>query len=412
MTGPPKGREQVDRTAASVAPIAWGACATTLALASAAVVLAVLGRTGPSSLNIPVLGVSGALVGALVASRRPENPVGWLFLAGSLAGALQSLAGEYAVYGLISDPGSLPFARAGAWLSKSAQILGPVFVFVLVPLYFPNGRPPSPRWNLLAWVALGLLPPASALVAFSPGEAVYGTGIPNPLAVEALRPIADAIVPVLFVYYIGLIFAAAASLAVRLVRSHGEERQQIKWLAYAAALVPAWFVLNAPIERAFPALFGVVDSLVISAVPVAAGVAILRHRLYDIDLVINRTLVYGSLTAMLALVYFGGVAGLQRLLSPLMGEGNGAAVVASTLLIASLFGPLRRRVQGFIDRRFYRQKYDAARALGAFSERLRGEADLDDLGEDLARLLSATVQPAHASLWLRSAAEPEAEREG
>jgi hypothetical protein len=143
----------------------------------------------------------------------------------ALIGALQSLAGAYAIYGLLVDPGSLPHAGLGAWFSKATPIAGPVFGFVLLPLYFPHGRPPSPRWRLIVWITLGMWPLATVLTAFSSGEAVYGTGISNPLAVEALRPVADALRPIVFAFYISLMFAAAASLVVRLVRSRGEERQ-------------------------------------------------------------------------------------------------------------------------------------------------------------------------------------------
>ena len=150
-----------------------------------------------------------------------------------------------------------------------------------MPLYFPNGRPPTPRWSLITWITLGMLPVATLLTAFSPGEAVYSTGIPNPLAVEALRPVNEALRPFVFALYIGLMLAAAMSLVVRLVRSRGEERQQIEWFVFAAALVPLWFVINAPIEQASPILFRVLDALIISGVPVAAGIAILRYRLYE-----------------------------------------------------------------------------------------------------------------------------------
>ena len=382
------------------ARLAWGACAAALGLISCASVLAAVGQRSLAALDFPLVGISAAVVGGLVASRRPGNPVGWLFLGVALFGGLQALAGEYAIYGLIAEPGSVPLARAAAGLSKSVEVVGPVLGFILLPLYFPNGRLVSPLWRPVAWLVLGLLPVATAMVALSPGEAVYGTGIRNPLAVEALEPVSDVANPVFFTAYIGLIFVAAASLAVRLIRSGREERQQIKWFAYAAALIPVWFVLNAPVERAFPALFGLLDSLVISTVPVAAGIAILRHRLYDIDVLINRTLVYAVLTVSLALVYFGSVVGLQYVFRALGGGESSLAIVASTLLIAALFNPLRRRVQGFIDRRFYREKYDAENTLRKFSGVLRDETDLDQLTPELLAVVRETVQPAHASLWL------------
>ncbi len=191
---------------------------------------------------------------------------------------------------------------------------------------------------------------------------------------------------------------------VRFRRSGSVERQQIKWLAFAALAIPVWFLTNAPIEAAAPNLFVVVDSLVVSAlIPLAAGIAILRYRLYDIDVVINRALVYGSLTATLALMYIGGVATTQAIFRALAGQEQQPqlAVVVSTLVIAALFNPLRRRIQSFIDRRFYRRKYDAAKTLEAFSAKLRDETDLNALSEDLVRVVQETMQPAHVSLWLR-----------
>ena len=375
-------------------------------------VLALLGTTRFVGLDIPLVGVSGALVGGLVVSRRPGNPVGWFFLAGAFIGGLHSLAAAYAVYGLLVDPGSLPLAGLGAWFSKATQIVGPVFGFVLLPLYFPNGRPPTPRWGLITWITLGLLPVVIVLTAFSPGETVYGTGIPNPLAVEALRPVADALRPFVFASYIGLMFAAALSLVVRLVRSEGEERQQIEWFVFAAALVPVWFVLNAPVEQASPVLFGVLDSLVISGVPVAAGIAILRYRLYDIDRIINRTIVYAPLTAVLLMLYFGATVVSQRAFVFLTGEQSTLAVVASTLAIAALFNPLRRHTQAFVDRRFYRRKYNAAKTLENFAGTLRDETDLGALSDELVWVVRETMQPAHVSLWLRPDAVPENERHG
>jgi hypothetical protein len=381
--------------------LAWGICALTLALIAATLVLAVLARESFADLGFPLIWVSSAVVGGLVASRLPGNLVGWLFLGSALGSAVHAFGGQYAVYGMLTEPGSLPLVGTMVLLSSLFAGVGAVLAFVLLPLYFPNGRPVSPRWNLVAWLALALLPVLTALSTFSPGEAVYGKGIPNPLAVEALRPVADAVNPILFGSYIVLIFAAAASLMVRFRRSAGEERQQLKWFTYAAAFIPVWFLLNSPIERAFPNLFAVLDALVIAGVPVAAGIAILRYRLYDIDRIINRTLVYGALTASLALVYLGGVASLQLAFRTLTGQDSQLAVVASTLAIAALFQPLRRRVQAFVDRRFYREKYDAEVVLANFSATLRDETDLKRLTEGLESVVRETMQPAYASLWLR-----------
>ena len=296
-----------ERAGSRAAVLAWGMCAFALALISASLVLALLGTARVVGLDFPLIGVSGALVGGLVASRKPRNPVGWFFLVGACIGGLQALAGAYAIYGLIVDPGSVPLASLSAWFSSSFQIVGPIFGFVLLPLYFPTGRPPSPRWRLINWITVGMLPLAILLTAFSPGETVYSTGIPNPLAVEALRPVNEALRPLVFALYIGLMLAAVVSLVVRLVRSRGEERKQIEWFVFAAALVPLWFVVNTPVEQAAPILFRVLDALIISGVPVAAGIAILRYRLYDIDRIINRTIVYVALTAVLVALYFGAI---------------------------------------------------------------------------------------------------------
>jgi hypothetical protein len=300
-----------ERSGGRTAVLAWGMCVIALALISASLVLALLGTARVVGLDFPLVGVSGALVGGLVASRKPRNPVGWFFLAGACIGGLQSLAGAYAVYGLIVESGSVPLASISAWFSSMFQIVGPIFGFVLLPLYFPNGRPPTPRWRLITWITIGMLPVVILLTAFSPGAAVYSTGIPNPLAVEALRPVNEALRPFVFALYIGLMVAAAVSLVVRLVRSRGEERQQIKWFVFAAALVPLWFLVNAPIEQASPILFRVLDAL-----------------------------------------YFGAIVLSQQVFVFLTSQRSTLAVVASTLVIAALFNPLRHRTQSFVDRRF------------------------------------------------------------
>jgi hypothetical protein len=209
-----------------------------------------------------------------------------------------------------------------------------------------------------------------------------------------------AAVPMLFVAGMG----AVISLLVRFRQARGNERQQIKWFASAAALSLIWILVFGQSTRGLPeAIVALSSLLVIPSVPIAIGIAILRYRLYDIDLIINRTLVYGSLTVMLALLYFGGVSAIQALFGALTGreEQPQLAIVVSTLVIAALFNPLRRRIQSFIDRRFYRRKYDAAKTLEAFSAKLRNETDLDALSEDLVGVVRGTMQPAHVSLWLR-----------
>ena len=373
----------------------------TLLLICGIVLLALLNHAGTGNVSFSIVGASSAIVGAVVASRRPANLVGWLFLCGAMISTLRGLGVEYAVYGIVTEPGAVPLPYAAAWFSNAIEFFGPVLSFILIPLYFPTGRPVSRRWGLVGWFALGVLPLATIMSAFSPGEVIAGTGIMNPLVIEAMRPVEGVFGPIGFAWYIGLIFASAASLVVRFWRSAGVERQQIKWFTFAAAFIPIWFMTNRPVEAAFPVLFQFMDALVIAAVPVAAGVAIMRYRLYDIDVIINRTLVYGALTVMLVLVYFGSVVGLQYVFRGLTGQESQLAIVASTLAIAALFSPLRRLIQTFIDRRFYRKKYDARETLEAFAGRLRDETDLDSLSGDLVSVVNETMQPEHVSLWLR-----------
>jgi hypothetical protein len=385
----------------TAALLAWGTCVLALVLIACVVAMTLLNGGDIFDVNFAVVGISSTVVGGVVASRRPANPVGWLFLAGALSTAFRVLAGEYAIYGISTNPGSLLLPYAAAWLSNTMIWIGPAISFILIPLYFPDGRPESPRWAFVGRISLGTLLLFTVINAFAPVEAVQRSGIQNPSGIEALRPFVKAFEAVVLVWYIALILAAAGSLVVRFLRSVGEERQQLKWFTYAAAILPVWFLVNAPVQNAFPNLFAVLDSLFIAAVPVAAGIAILRYRLYDIDLIINRTLVYGSLTISLAVVYATGVVALQLAWRSLTGGESQLAVVASTLTIAALFSPLRHAIQSFIDRRFYRSRYDAAKTLEAFSARLRKETDLDRLGGELVSVVYETMRPHHASLWLR-----------
>jgi hypothetical protein len=280
-------------------------------------------------------------------------------------------------------------------------------------LLFPTGRLPSRRWRWLAWLTVAYVVVGVITAAFSPGAYQGSLGpIRNPLGIEGLTHIYKAVVytmaPALFI-------AAAFSLFVRLRRAVGVERQQLKWLAYAAGgfamgiiLISITIAIDTPrwYEWVASAFFVAVSP----GVPISIGIAILRYRLYDIDILINRTLVYSSLTATLVALYFGGIVVLQRVFVVLTGERSTLAVVASTLLIAALFNPLRRRLQAFIDRRFYRRKYDARKTLEAFSVRLRDQTDLETLNKELVGVVRETMQPAHASLWLRPDAAPRGEQ--
>jgi MFS family permease len=342
------------------------------------------------------------LVGALISSRHPRNPVGWVLIADGLLWMLLGVSAYYGAYGL-AQSGSVPFPLAIASISNWlwAPAVGLFGTYLL--LLFPDGRLPSRRWRPLAWLSGAVIFSLSAVGFLAPGRLVGLGGARNPFGLEGHPWVGDAffvVIPLLPL----CILAAAVSIVVRFRRSRGEERQQIKWVAFAASVMGSLFLVGIAWSLLSPPGSELLDNAAAfsyTLVPIAVGVAILRYRLYEIDILINRALVYGSLTALLALVYAGGVVGLQAALRALSGQESTLAIVASTLAIAALFGPLRRRVQRFVDRRFYRSKYDAARTLDAFSVRLRDETRLDTLSEDLVGVVTRAVQPAHASLWLR-----------
>jgi hypothetical protein len=279
--------------------------------------------------------------------------------------------------------------------------MGWFLIVMFLLLLFPTGRLPSPRWRPVLWAAVAGIVLFTIAAWLSPMPLdLRLTSVANPLGLKlesALR-----LVEAFYLVLPLLIVTSGTAVIVRFRGSRGEERQQLKWFAYAVAVMTlmfaGWFSLVlaglAPEGR-------LVYALPLFGLPVAVGIAILRHRLYDIDVVINRTLVYGSLTFTLAATYVICVVALQQVFRVLTGGESQLAVVASTLAIAALFGPLRRCVQSFIDRRFYRGRYDAARTLEAYSARLRDDADLDSLANDLIGAVHETVRPEHASLWLR-----------
>ena len=353
-----------------------------------------------------LLFMSFATVGALVASRQPGNALGWIFCYLGLSFPLAGAGEEYALYALVTEPGSLPGGEALVWLA--ALLGGPIVfaVFALFFLLFPNGRLLSRRWRLVVWLDLIAVVCLFAW-AFEPGP-LGNLGlvrIANPFGVEGLAALIGTLGLVGLFMTLAVAVAGGISLVVRFRRARGVERQQLKWFSFSGVVFCAVFAI-APVLWYLPDspgtewIWTVLFLLGASTVPIAVGIAILRYRLYDIDLLINRTLVYGTLTAMLALVYFGGVATTQAVLRTLTGQDSQLAIVVSTLVIAALFNPLRRRIQGFIDRRFYRRKYDAAKTLEAFSSRLREKTDLDALSDDLVAVVRETMQPAHVSRWL------------
>jgi len=359
---------------------------------------------GIGGLAFVLASLAFAVIGALVVSRVPGNSVGWIFcLIGFLVG-MGSFTYEYADRALYGAPGSLPGAEAAAWLQNLG--LPPAFgLLALVLLLFPDGRLPSRRWLPAVWVALvGVL--FSLGYAIRPGllDWPFET-VTNPLGINgALGLTTDATNAAWW------LMAAAAALAgvammLRLRGSLGVRRQQLKWIAVAAVLGGIVILINTAtfyywpvegIERERSVVLG----LVFAAFPIAAGIGILRHHLYDIDVVINRALVYGALTATLGVAYLGGVLLLQLVLSAVT-SGESLAVAGSTLAVAALFRPARGRIQSVVDRRFYRRKYDAARTIASFGSRLRDEVDLDALGIELLAVVAETMQPAQVSLWMR-----------
>jgi hypothetical protein len=316
---------------------------------------------------------------------------------------------EYAIYTLIAARGILPGGEVAAWLTTLPWVPG-LGLFVFMALLFPNGRLLSTRWRPFAWLSVLVAAVGTIMSAFSPGP-ILGLNVSNPLGIEGLPNVYEQLQALMF----ALICIASASLLVRLHHARGVERQQIKWVAYAGALAASASLLNYTVIEAMDVrwieLVGLAPVLIgILGIPTAVGIAILRYRLYDIDIIINRTIVYGSLTVTLVALYFGVVVVLQRIFVLLTGQQSTLAVVASTLAIAALFNPLRRRIQGFVDRRFYRRKYDARKTLEAFSAQLRNETDLDALSGDLKAVIAETMQPAHVSLWLRPDPLPRASK--
>jgi hypothetical protein len=436
--------------------LAWSLCAGCFALIGLALLLDLLtGEVIPA--GVPgerpglgfavltgVLSLAFPMVGALIASRLPTNPIGWLFCGMGVLYTAGRFTSAYADYAL-GENFAFPGGEYVAWSSSCLWFAVPTLGVFLI-LLFPDGQLPSRRWRVVAWAALV----GAAL-------AVIGTAfIPDYLIVS--HPYVDnpfGIVGVigggLTTYelfgasrFLGVMLLLTSSLTVlfslilRLHHTRGIERQQITWFLFAAVPLTVFLglieldllVLNLTYDfylrfdflfnngtSIFPSweTFNGVQYVAVFALlstPVCTYIAILKYRLYDIDLVINRTLVYGSLTVTLVALYFGGIVVLQRFFVLLTGQRSTLAVVASTLLIAALFNPLRRRIQSFIDRRFFRSKYDARKTLEAFSAQLREETDLNALSEDLVGVVRETMQPAHVSLWLRPEASPKGTQAG
>jgi hypothetical protein len=393
--------------------VAFTGCAISLALVVLGLLLGAANRSveneiEPYTVNLVVAALAFSTVGALVASRQRKNPIGWLLLGVGILYATELFAGNYLVYTLDTDPGSLPGKPLAAWLTSWVWIAGGSLV-LFVFLYFPDGRLPSPRWRPVAWLVLLSTALAVSPFAFGPGVlegASGGSRIVNPVGIEGSAKILDLFERASFVLLVPVSVALILSFVVRFRRARGDERQQIKWVAYGVALFTSAIVVVSIWPSLDSSVVGNVLFLVgFLAIPSAMALAMFKYRLYDIDVVINRTLVYGALSLTLALLYFGSIAVLQGAWIALTGQRSQLAVVASTLLIAALFNPIRHRIQAFIDRRFYRRKYDAAKTLESFAHRLRDEVNLENLAGELVTVVEQTIQPAHVSLWLRDREE-------
>ena len=358
-----------------------------------------LAQLGGGPVVAPVLAaVSAATVGAVLASRRPRHPVGWLLLILGLALNTSGVAAAYTAYGLVARPGALPAAGAVAHYS-------PIFILTALPalsfvlLLTPTGSLPSPRWRWWAWVtgAASVMLLGAVAVARGSLDPRYQAEN-NPLDFRGVGGALLVVNQVALGVTLLAVVVGAGSLVVRFGRARGVERQQLRWVACAAVLVAlAAVAALASAALGLPELLGWAAGVCVALLPLAAGAAILRYRLYDLDRIISRTLSYGLLTLLLGLGYTGMVLGLGRLLP----QGSSLVVAAATLAVAALFQPARRRIQQLVDRRFNRRRYDAARTIQAFSARLRQQVDLDALTAELLTVVDQTMQPTQVSLWLR-----------
>jgi hypothetical protein len=378
--------------------VAWGLLVLGLLGNAAGLALGVADRRDaghPEEVLLWVVFAAYLVVGCLILARRPGNIIGWIFTAVGLLTMVAGLADVYARYAN-AHPGSLPGPLVGIWIQNWIWLPTIQLALVFPLLLFPTGRSLSPRWRPVTWLAVGLTA-AYAVLALSPTlQMPNGRTVANPIGVTSIDLDAGPLGAVLSGLLLFVFFASISSLIIRFRRSQGVERQQLKWFTYAGALV-----LLAPFSNS---LLGNISYVLVIALPVAVGIAILRYRLYDIDRLINRTLVYGLLTALLAGVYVGVVLVLGQLFGGVGTDPPSWAVASATLAAAALFQPARRRIQALVDRRFNRRKYNAAKTVEAFSVRLRDEIDLDALTAELLAVVDHTIQPTRASLWLRPSA--------
>jgi hypothetical protein len=395
--------------------LAWGVWSLTVLGLAVAAWLAHLQRQAgspetawllqPASVPLLVAAVSAATVGALLGSRRPAHPVGWLLLGLGLLVVGNVIVSGYVNYGLLVRPGALPAAAYLAGVSNSIQVLWVTCVSFIL-LLTPTGSLPSPRWRWGARVAVAAPVSLVVLAAVDPQPLLpEHPEVGNPLAVAVPAGLLLAVAAVAALFVLVTLVAAAGSLVVRFRHARGVERQQLRWLAVGAAL--AAVALLVAVAAGAMAKEGVVLAALgtcVALLPLATGAAILRYRLYDLDRIISRTLAYGLLTVLLG----GGYAGVVLGLGQLLGRDSSLVVAMATLVVAAVFQPARRRIQAVVDRRFNRRRYDAARTIEQFSSRLHQQIDLSTLTAELLAVADRTVEPKMVSLWLR----PPMERSG
>ena len=386
--------------------VAWAMSAVSVVFVAISLVTVRSGSDLFGAVGQGLVALSFATVGAILASRLPSNAIGWLLAAGGFCFAVGSGAMSLGVYGLIAHPGSIPGAIWFAWLDE--WIWAPAFgAVVLLVLVYPTGRLLSARWWPVALAAVLLI----ALITFSSAVGPWTDGtfpVQNPLATAGAA--APGPGPGVLGVLVGLItllvpLLSVASLVIRYRRAAGIERAQLKWFAAVVISVPAFLASTALYQATGAAgvvgnLAGAIAYLGFALLPVAIGVAVLRYRLYEIDRLVSRTISYGVLTAIVGGLFVGFILVFQAVLAPVT-QSNELAVAASTLLAATLFQPLRRRVQRLVDRRFNRSRYDAERTVAAFAERLRDEVDLEQLRAEILATVRQTVEPSSVSLWLR-----------
>jgi len=397
-----------------VRALAYGIAGISIALAATGFVffLAITWRSGQFAIDANgtggfVLGLTFSVVGAIVASRRPQNPIGWIYLAIGLSQSLSVFTFPYAGYGLIVAPGSLPMADVVSWVAAWIWAPGLVLFMTIALLLFPDGRYLSPRWRLVGAAAIGAMVlmtvpvavldwPLRGAALIQETDAASGAPIDLPFAIQLVG--------------LGIVAAAAvaslASLVLRWRRAQGIERAQLKWLAFAVSVeIPVLFgitflpLLFPMLSDIDPRLGAMVTLVTTPLIPVAIGIAILRYRLYDIDRIISRTVSYAVVTLMLAVVFIGVVLGLTAVFESFTG-GNTVAVAASTLIVAALFQPLRRRVKDRVDRRFDRARYDGQRTADAFASLMRDETDLGAVADDLTSVIDRVLAPRDTTLWI------------